>query len=494
MVHSAQAPRRSPRQRFAPPRSLAALLGVVLVLGLAWALLVPPWQAPDEIQHFGYAQSLAESFRLPGDPHWLEESTDETAADGAVGATQVAFFPQAAPPSWSRSTAAAYQAVEHSANPPSRTNGGGPNPESQNPPLYYLYAAATYLIDGAGTAFGRLYAIRIGGVLLLALTTLGAWLLAGETFGRRRLAQLTCAAIVGLLPMNTFISTSVTPDALLITLWTFTLWMGARVINRGAQIRDAAVLCGLVGAAVLTKATSYALVVPVLLALAIGWRRRPRAEHRSAARKLTIAALAMVVPILTWLIVAHALGRPGINRVGSAAAHPFSLFGFARYVWQFYLPRPPFMAPFRVTPQLPLYDIWIRQVTGVFGWLDVSLPGWMYPVSAVLAAGVSVTAVALLTRRPSRPHLPLLAFFALTMVALLGVVHVTEYRVLIAGQGEFLQGRYLLPIVGLLGLLVGVIVVRVPRAVRPAIGGLTLAILLAAQVLALTSVAQGYYL
>ena len=494
MLHSAQAPRRSPRRRFAPPRSLAALLGVVVVIGLAWALLVPPWQAPDEIQHFGYAQSLAESFRLPGDPHWLEESNDEIAADGAVGASRVAFFPQAAPPSWSRSAAAAYQAVEHSANPPSRTNGGGPNPESQNPPLYYLYAAAGYLIDGAGTAFGRLYAIRIAGVLLLALTTLGAWLLAGEAFGRRRLAQLACAAVAGLLPMSTFISTSVTPDALLITLWTFALWTGARVINHGARIGDAAALCGLVGAAVLTKATAYALVLPALLALAIGWRRRPFAERRSAARSLTLAGLAMVVPILGWLIVAHALGRPGINRVGSSAAHPFSLFGFVRYVWQYYLPRPPFMAPFRVTPQLALYDIWVRQITGVFGWLDVSLPPWMYPVSAALAAGVTVTAIGLLTRVRGRRHLPLLAFFSLTVVALLGVLHITEYRVFIAGQGEFLQGRYLLPIVGLLGLLVGVIVVRVPRTVQPAIGGLTLAVLLAAQVLSLTSVAQGYYL
>ena len=165
------------------------------------------------------------------------------------------------------------------------------------------------------------------------LTTLGGWLLAGEVFGRQRLAQLCCAAVAGLLPMSTFISTSVTPDALLITLWTFVLWTGARVINRGAPIRDAAFLCGLVGAAVVTKATSYALVAPAILALMVGWWRRPPAERRRAARKLSVAGLALVVPILAWLIIAHALGRPGINRVGSSTAHPFSLFGFVRYVW-----------------------------------------------------------------------------------------------------------------------------------------------------------------
>ena len=75
--------------------------------------------------------------------------------------------------------------------------------------------------------------------------------------------------------MATFMSTAVNPDALLITLWTFALWLGARVINRRAPSRDAIALCGVTAAAILTKATSYALVVPVLLALFIGWRRRP---------------------------------------------------------------------------------------------------------------------------------------------------------------------------------------------------------------------------
>ena len=30
------------------PRPLLLLLGAVAVVGVAWALLVPPWQAPDE--------------------------------------------------------------------------------------------------------------------------------------------------------------------------------------------------------------------------------------------------------------------------------------------------------------------------------------------------------------------------------------------------------------------------------------------------------------
>ena len=41
----------------------SAARSYVAIVGLCWALLVPPWQSPDELAHFAYAQSLAESFR-----------------------------------------------------------------------------------------------------------------------------------------------------------------------------------------------------------------------------------------------------------------------------------------------------------------------------------------------------------------------------------------------------------------------------------------------
>ena len=77
--------------------------------------------------------------------------------------------------------------------------------------------------------------MRIWGAGLLLLTTGAAWLLAGEVLGRRRLPQLACAACVGLIPMQTAIAGSLNPDALLVALSTVALWLGARVIMRGAR-------------------------------------------------------------------------------------------------------------------------------------------------------------------------------------------------------------------------------------------------------------------
>jgi 4-amino-4-deoxy-L-arabinose transferase-like glycosyltransferase len=488
------APERSGLRRLAPPKSLATLMVVVCIVGLSWALLVPPWQSPDETTHFAYVQSLAENFALPGVKGRPPETSDEAFADGAAGASRGAFWPLASPPEWNRSDYASYLATEHGAHPPSKSDGSGPVPTDNNPPLYYLFADLGYLIDHGGTAFGRLYAIRLSGVVLLLLTTLGAWLLAGEAFGRRRLPQLACSAVAGLLPMATFMSTAVNPDALLITLWTFAMWLGARVINHRARGWDAVGLCAVVAAAILTKATSYALVAPVLLALLIGWRRRPGPERKPALKRIEAAVLVLAVPVVGWLGLARALGREGINHVASSSAHPFNIGQFLSYVWQFYLPRLPFMTPFRTTPQLPVYDLWVRQIAGTFGWLDVYLPSWMYPAAALVAGGIAIAAIVLVAQLRDRRQLALLAFFGLALLALLILLHVTEYRAVIAGSGTFLQGRYLLPVVGLFGLAVALIIRRIPLRVRTPACGLVVSGLLAAQAISLAAVVQAYYL
>ena len=94
---------------------------------------------------------------------------------------------------------------------------------------------------------------------------------------------------------------SVNPDSLMVPLWTFALWLGARVIIRRAPVRDAVALCAVAAAAVLTMATSYALLPAVALALFAGWRGRPPEERRAALRPLGLASLALVVPVLAWV-------------------------------------------------------------------------------------------------------------------------------------------------------------------------------------------------
>ena len=166
---------------------------------------------------------------------------------------------------------------------------------------------------------------------------------------------------------------------------------------------------------------------------------------------------------------------------------------FLSYVWQFYVPRLPSLTPFRTTVGLPLYDVWIREGWGLFGFLEIELSDWLYALLTAITAIVAVATIALLAGVRDRLRLELIAFFAVAVVALAGGLHLTEYRSIIAGEGAILQGRYLLPAIGVFGLAVALIVTRIPARVRgPACGALAMALMLL-QVLALTTVVQAYY-
>jgi 4-amino-4-deoxy-L-arabinose transferase-like glycosyltransferase len=394
---------------------------------------------------------------------------------------------------WRRLDMATYLAEQR--HNPVRSNGGGPNSAAANPPLYYLYADVAYWADSAGNAFDRLYAIRIWNLVLLALTVVAGWLLAGEVFGRARLLQLVCAAIVGLIPMETATAASVSPDALLVGLWTLALWFGVRLIKRPGSSGDAAGLCAVTAAAILTKATSYALVPAVLFALLV-WGLRCRAEGREVLRSLGLAVTVLVAPVIAWVELAQSLHRPAINSIagtGPGRTYPFRFRQLLSYLWQFYFPRLPWLISQRTTEGLPLYEIWVREGWGVFGWLELSMPNWVYAVLTTFTAAVGIRAAGLVVRFRDRVRLSVLVFFALALVSLLAGLHWEEFQSIIQGQGAILQGRYLLPLVGLFGLAVSLVISRLPRRWQGAACGSVLAGLLLVQVVALATVAGRYY-
>lgn len=472
---------------------LVGLLVAVAVIGMTWALLVPPWQSPDEVWHFAYAESLAERFALPNAPGRPSFSSAESLAVNADHASAVPFYSAQVRPDWNAGDFRLYLA--EAAAHPSGSDGGGFNTETANPPLLYLYDDLAYWVSG-GNAFDRLYAMRMWNVSLLLATVIGAWLLAGEVFRRRRLAQVVCAAVVGLIPMQTFILTSVNPDALLVPLWTLALWLGARVITRRARMRDVAGLFALTAAAILTKATGYALVPSVVVAVGAGLLRRPADERRGLVKHALLASPVLLVPVFGWVGLSEALGRPVVNQISSAAGRrpaSFRVPQFMSYVWQFYLPRLPFMPRFSSTSGLSGWEIWLKGAWGRFGYLDVQLPSVIYALVAAVTGLVGVATVGLLARVRDRGRLLLLAYFAVALLSLLLLLHISDYRSIIAGDGQLAQGRYLLPFTGLFGLAAAFITGRLPARWRPAMAGAMIAGLLLLQVVALTTVAKAYF-
>jgi 4-amino-4-deoxy-L-arabinose transferase-like glycosyltransferase len=437
-----------------PPAPLILLLAATLLIGLVWTFVVPPFQAPDEPAHVSYVQSIAERGALPGAASRPSYSTEQLDAAEAANSDQTAAVPETKP-TWSADAYDRWRQRSAGFPESARTDGGGPNFASSNPPLYYVLSVAPYRLAAGGDVFARVTAMRIGSVVFLLVTVVATWLLAGTVFGPRRDLQLAAAAVPALLPMVDFISASVSPDSLLYALWTVGLWLGARVLRgRGGPV-DLVALIAIAGMAVATKATSYAFAVPVAFVLGVElWRLRHRRRLVLAVAAAGVAAIVLTAG--AWFVVAGSSDRPAAAQLTDALNVPEggSLSGLGSYMWQFYLPRLSFMRPFGGHEGWPppVWDVWIVYGWGAFGWLEVQWPQPVYWVLALLATAVAVAAIAVLVRWRARVDLTLLAFFAIAALALLAGLHWNEYK-LATEQGTLVnQGRYLFPLVGLAGL------------------------------------------
>src|SRR5262249_48641178 len=78
---------------------------------------------------------------------------------------------------------------------------------------------------------------------------------------------------------------------------------------------------------------------------------------------------------------------------------------FLSYLWQFYLPRLPFMSP-AVGPHYGVPQVYIERFCGTFGSLEVRFPARVYDLLAIgsLAAVVAVVAALIVNRRSLRAH------------------------------------------------------------------------------------------
>ena len=487
--------RRAGRRRV--PAPLAYLLGAVLLVTLTWAYVIPPWQAPDEDHHFAYVQTLGEGLGLPGDEDRPEQSTEQRLATSRSNAEQTAQV-LITELEWSETAYRRWQRDDGALPPGARRDGGGVNPASTNPPLYYFVAWVPYQLARSGDVFARLYLGRAFSALFLLATVTFAWLLAGEVFGPRRPLQLATAAVTGLEPMMTFISGSLNPDSMLYAVWALALWLGVRLLRRGLTAGRGIAFFAAVGVGTLVKATTLVMLPGALLVLAVGVVRR-RGEGRRGAVLSGVAALgALGVLAGGWLVATTALGRPALFQIGTTedAVPPESPVRLlASYLWQFYLPKLPFQQEFTGFPPLPVYDFWIKQGWGAFGSLEVALPEPVYLLLAAVTATTLVAGVVALVRAGRAGHVDwaVPAFFAVVALGLLGGLHWTEYRLLVAVGGPFSQGRYLLPLVPLAGLAAAAALTLVPRRGRSAALAAGLGGLLAVQALSLAVVIGRFY-
>jgi uncharacterized membrane protein len=435
------------RMRLSDRRAaLACFLILVVPLAIFCALRVPLGEVPDEGPHVMRAESL-----LHGDimGHRVALTNPNSGAQDAgftvnVGLAYAASFGmgKAAPLPASASTAERLAWARAIPWSPSLSFVSSANTAAYAPPAYMAAAIALGIAKHLGaTPHWAAIAARFGNILVFTL--LGALALACATRGRL-LLLLTLG-----LPMTVWLAGSVNQDGLLIAVACLGVALLTRMERRSLWMGTA-----LLALLALQKPPFLPLL---LLPLA-------RSVPRFGGWSRVTAALLVAVPGVLWsLAVMHWVSVPLLP---GAAYHPGPLWpgdphltfrsAVASAQIKVILAHPLQVALLPLTALAAHFGTYWRQCLGVLGDLTIDLPRWMYGLWSLALLSALGALVSKGGPRLGGAWLPLAAAIALAgSTELIFLTLYMTWTPVGAARVDGVQGRYFIPMLPILLLLLG---------------------------------------
>lgn len=468
---------------------------LAVVNAVCWSLIMPPFQVPDEQDHFAYVQQLAETGHLPSRAG-RQYSDEEIVALQDLAHPRVRFRPSGRP-IFSRAEQEKLQS--DLAQPLPRRGPGGAGVAASEPPLYYALQTIPYGLGSKGSILERLELMRLLSALMGGATALFAFLFLREALPASRWAWTVGGLGVALAPLLGFISGAVNPDAMLIALSTALFYCLARSFRHGLTRGWAVAIGALVATGLLTKLNFVGLVPGALLGLVLLARRAARVSGARVYRQwLLPAALLAVSPGVLYVLANAVSGRSTFGVVSTGIASitsgHHSIGGALSYIWQFYLPRLPWMhndfGQIFTTRQ-----IWFRDLVGLYGWSDTFFPGWAYG-AALMPTGL-ITALCIRALASGRNGLRArggeLATYAAMTVGVLGLIGAAGYHEFPSLSAEYAEPRYLLPMIALWGGVLTLAARGAGRRWGPAVGVLIVVLAAGHDIFSQLQVIARYY-
>jgi hypothetical protein len=383
---------------------LAPIVVLYLALATAFAIVVPPFEIPDETGHLFYINAVARTGQLPN------QNDERRYVEGEGHQFPLYYLPAAV------AVRAALADDSVDLQPWVNRVPGAP-PASGVRPKFIHVGPSIFVGRSDALAF---YGLRGYSIVLGAGTIVLTWLVAGE-LGLHRQQRLLAAALVATLPQFLFISVGINNDNLAtfgVTLAIYCLLL----VNRSPTARHAAALGVALGLVLCTKKTALFLI-PVCIVV-LGRLALTRRLERQALLARCVQVVLPAVAISAWVFARNArlygdpLGTAMERRTLPLLVDEKSLLDW--YWLDTFAPR------------------LAESFVGVFGWMDVLAPRLVH--YTYLALGVAALAGVIVAPRCG-PERWKIGIAAMLVIACLGGVVVynltyTQY-----------QGRFLFPVI-----------------------------------------------
>ncbi|MGD8965948.1 MAG: DUF2142 domain-containing protein [Anaerolineae bacterium] len=366
---------------------LIAILVLFAALGTTYSLIVPPFEASDELWHYPMVKTIADNWSLPvQDPGdvgpWRQEGSQPP----------LYYILGALVTSWVDTSDMAQ--IRH-LNP--HVDNGIATPDGNVNLVVHHPERESFPWRGTVLA---IHLVRFLSILMAATGVTLTYLIVHEVLPGKPALALGAMAIHAFTPMVVFIAGSVNNDNLVVPLSSLALLMLLRLLGRrGGTLRQSIgryLLLGVVlGLSALTKASSLALTMLTALVVTVRAVRRHSAAPagRGAAeswREFVVGALATLLPLLAiagWWYLRN------LRLYGD----PTGLNAFIEILGKRDVPA-------------DLVQLWRERYSflagywGNFGGLNVPMAPWVYTVlnTAVVLAGVG-SIVALVKSQIQKP-------------------------------------------------------------------------------------------
>jgi hypothetical protein len=416
----------------------------------SWALITPAFNAPDEPEHFAYAQYFAETGHAPARS---PDSRPPYSSDQTLGIDAVDIYSQVSladgRPPWLALEQTRWKSLRATTPHPADNGGGVTVAASPHQPAYYALLAPAYEAVRSQSVFSQLTAMRLVSALLGAIVAFCAFGVVRELLPGQPVAAVAAGLLVAFHPMFGFISGAVNNDSGINAAAALSLYLVIRALRRGLSWPVAVALGATLALVPLMKETGYEIYPAVAVGLlGIAWRRHRLRDAPPWAALVGGFALvkggwSLLQPVFYPTVAGHASGG-GVSATSALTLAENMPGRFLVYLWELFLPKLSFMGSL-FPPGWPFKAIYVVRGWGAFGWYVWTFPNWVYVIIIVAMGLVGLLAMSTAVRerlaaRKRGFELAVIALFPICVVVAVEAAFFAPSggRTVVAEQGRYI--------------------------------------------------------